>query len=71
MSRTHVQIIDDVGVAAIAEGLGAPVETVRMWRYRGRIPYPRWTEFAEKFPAVSTRELMDGNPEVLRGARAN
>lgn len=34
---------EPLGMPQLAERLGAEVDTVRKWRWRGQLPEPRWT----------------------------
>ena len=51
---------DPVGLSDVAARLGYPVDTVRMWRYRGLLPEPAAT--------VSGSPVWDW-PDVYRWAR--
>jgi hypothetical protein len=62
MAKTHVQIIDSLGASAMAAKLSLKPATVRMWKFRKRIPRTAWPELIEVFPDLSV--------EVLKAAEA-
>ena len=47
---------EPVGVAEIADRLGVQPETVAMWRYRGRLPQPRW--WVSRQPAWEWADIL-------------
>lgn len=45
--RSHSDIVEQAGSAAIAELLGKPIFTVRSWRQRNSIPSEYWAALIE------------------------
>lgn len=56
-----VSMCDPVGSEDIADRLGVKRPTVKMWRYRGLLPEPKWT--------VSGRPCWNW-PDISRWAEA-
>jgi hypothetical protein len=57
MSKSPAQIIDDKGLAAMAERLRKNRETIRMWRWRNRLPREAWPEIAAAYPDLTLDAL--------------
>ena len=58
MILTPAQLIDDLGAPVIADKLGLPVVTVRMWKSRNRIPRTAWPELIGAFKNVNLEQLL-------------
>lgn len=56
--RTIAQIIDSVGVSALARALGHEnVSTVSSWKLRGSIPVEHWPRLIEIARSASQQEI--------------
>ena len=52
------EIINDLGVSAVADATGSKLNTVRVWRARNRLPRKKWPELLRAFPNLSMDVLL-------------
>lgn len=57
MSETPAELIDTKGAQHIADALGVPLGTVRMWKHRNSIPRSAWPEMIAAFDDLSLGAL--------------
>lgn len=57
MSETPAELIDAKGAQHIAEAVGVPLGTVRMWKHRNSIPRTKWPEMIAAFDDLSLGTL--------------
>lgn len=68
MSKSPAEVIAEKGHATIADRLGMKPETVRMWRFRNRIPRSVWPELAGAFPDLDLATLREIETRAGRAA---
>lgn len=65
MEHPVEKLISDHGALKIAQAIGVPAATVRMWKLRKRIPAERWRDLADCGLAT-----LDQLADAAKGAAA-
>lgn len=56
-TETASDVIEAKGVAAFADALVMPRETVRQWKHRNILPRSKWPEIMDAFPDLTLARL--------------